>query len=200
MDASKQWALRPMQEEELDTLYAERIEVDFPSAERPSIAAMHRHVHNGLQNVWIMTEETPDGVRDAAYAVCAEANGIVLVTLLAVFAENRGGGRGSALLSLLRAQYEGKRAIVLEVEDPKDATDAADLNTRERRIAFYERNGYRFLTGLEHISFGVPLLPMAVPIVDTMENLRQSAVQDLQAIYHHILPEHLWPRVTTREA
>lgn len=190
------WKLRTLDISELDALYRERIEPDFPRAERPSLAAMHRHLEEGVQTILMMT----DGQADAAYAVCAQANGIVLVTLLAVFAECRGGGRGGALLALLAAQFAQSRAIVLEVEDPLDAEDAEDRKTRARRIAFYRRNGYASLQGVRHDSFGVHLLLMALPQQDTLESVRASLVADMQAIYHRILPDALWMRVTTREA
>lgn len=195
MRTNPTWSLRPLAEGELDSLYTRRIAEDFPSDERPSLPAMHRHMQNGLQQILMMT----DGEEDAAYAVCAEANGIVLVSLLAVFADRRGGGHGSRLLALLKEQYAGARAIVLEVEDPKDAEDAAAVQTREKRIAFYERNGYHFLEGIRHDSFGVHLLVMATPLGDALENIRATAVEDLRAIYHRILPEHLWEYVTTKE-
>lgn len=195
MTSPTKWTLKPLKSDALDTLYTTRIEKDFPSNERPSLPAMQRHLREGVQVIWLMS----DGARDAAYAVCAETNGLALVTLLAVYPDMRGGGHGTTLLALLAAQYAGRRAIVLEVEDPQKATDEADLTIRRKRIAFYERAGYRMLQGIEHISFGVPLLLMAYPLADTIENIRASAVGDLRAMYRHILPEGLWARVTTRE-
>lgn len=195
MTTNQKWHLRKLSETELDALYTGRMEEDFPSAERPSLNAMHIHMQKGLQEILMMT----DGTRDAAYAVCAEANGIVLVTLLAVFKEGRGSGHGTRLLELLRKHYAQKRAILLEVEDPADAEDNADEVTRTKRISFYKRNGYRFLEGIDHHSFGVHLLLMAFPLEDTFDNLRASAVEDVQAIYHVIIPAEKLHRVTTRE-
>lgn len=187
------WNLREMRPEELDGLYKAHMEPVFPSAERPSLTAMHRHVKRNLQTIWIMT----DGTKDAAYAVCAEHAGTVLITLLAVFESFRGGGRGGALMELLREKYKGKRSILLEVEDPKDAQDESELHIRQRRIAFYRRNGYQLLPEIRHVSFGVPLLIMALPQQDSLEAIRMEAVDHLQAIYHIILPEDMWPNVVT---
>lgn len=189
------WTLRTLDESELDALYQARIGPDFPSAERPSLAAMHRHMQDGLQTILMMN----DGHEDAAYAVCAEANGIVLVTLLAVFADKRGGGHGTMLLSLLRAHYASARAILLEVEDPADAEDGNDRTIREKRIAFYQRNGYAFLEGIHHVSFGIHLLLMAQPLHDSLAEIRASAIPDVRAIYNKILPESHWSRVVTKE-
>lgn len=187
------WSLRKLRESELDTLYIQRIEPDFPSAERPSLPAMHRHMQHDLQTIYIMHNDTDD----FAYAVCAEANDIILVTLLAVYKENRGGGYGSALLALLKETYADKRAIILEVENPEDAEDVGEHATRERRIAFYERNGYTLLPDIAHISFDVPLLVMALPLADTLVDIDKSAVDDLKTIYHIILPENRWEKVVT---
>lgn len=180
---------------ELDALYEGRIRADFPSAERPSLPAMRRHLRDGLQTVWMMSSVQGD----EGYAVCAEANGIVFVTLLAVYKEKRGGGRGTALLSLLRGHYQHSRGILLEVETPEDASDARARLVREKRIAFYARSGYHLLEGLAHESFGVPLRIMALPLEDTAEGLRASAAEDIQAAYHRILPKEHWGQVTTRE-
>lgn len=188
--------LRRLDESELDTLYTTRIAPDFPRNERPSLAAMHTHMERSLQDIFIMT----NGTEDEAYAVCAEANDIVLITLLAVFADKRGGGRGTALLGLLRAHYADRRALILEVEDPKDANSDDELATRSKRIAFYERNGYRFFSNISHVSFDVPLLLMALPLTDTFEAARSTALDDMHAVYRKILPEKHWPRVVTTEA
>lgn len=195
MNTGPVWRLRKLQEPELDALYQRRMEKDFPSAERPSLKAMHRHIQQGLQTVYILT----DGFEDAGYAVCAEANAIALITLLAIFPEKRGGGVGTRMLDLLKQLYRGERAIMLEVEAPEDAESEEDRSIRERRIAFYERSGYQLLSGIRHDSFGIHLLLMALPIGDTIEAIRASAVEDIRAIYRIILPEERWPFVTTTE-
>lgn len=197
MDKEKQWVLRRVKKEELDQLYTTRMEEDFPSAERPSLPAMQRHLREDLQEIWIMADQ--DG-EEVAYAACAQARGIVLVTLLAVFAEHRGGGHGTTLLELLQAHYAAERAVLLEVEDPQEAADEEDLLIRQRRIAFYERNGYRMLSGIDHVSFGIRLLLMALPLEDSFENIRRTAVEDVREVYHIILPPERWERVITKEA
>lgn len=190
-----QWRLRRLDESELDALYTGHIELDFPRDERPSLPAMHLHLQKGLQVIWMMT----DGMEDVAYAACAAANDAVMVTLLAVFSEKRGGGKGTALLSLLKAQYEDRPAILLEVEDPQDSQDAADQSIRKRRIAFYEQNGYRLLEGIEHCSFGVRLLLMALPLANDIDAVRKTIIQDVCASYDRILPPNKRHNVTTIE-
>ncbi len=195
MHTDPKWRLRPLEASELDELYQTRMETDFPSAERPNLSAMRRHMRENLQEIFVLT----DGQRDAAYAVCAEANGVILVTLLAVYAEQRGQGTGTALMACLKERYADRRAILLEVEDPDKAADEKERHTRERRIAFYRRASYQQLAGVSHTSFGIPLLPMALPLTDTLANVRASIAMDMEAIYHKILPEWLWAQVITKD-
>ncbi len=195
MTVSQKTHLRPIKLEELDDLYKQRIESDFPSAERPPLAGLRYQYTAGLQEILLLRIAK----RDVAYAVCAQENGVALISLLAVFKEKRGGGFGTALLGELKAHYGHLRAILIEVEDPARATSAADRKTREKRIAFYQRAGYRFLEGVDHVCFGVPLLPMAISLADSPENVRKTAASDLQALYHRILPKHLWGQVITSE-
>lgn len=194
MTTPSKWRLRQLREDELDALYTTRIEKDFPSAERPNLAAMHRHMREGLQDIFIMSGNG----EDVAYAVCAEENGLALITLLAVYPGLRGGGYGTLLLTLLAAQYANRRGILLEVENPAQAADEADRATREKRIAFYLRAGYVPLEGIEHESFGVSLLLMVLPLADTIDALRATAVGDTRALFDKILPPALRPNITTR--
>lgn len=63
-----------------------------------------------------------------------ESPDFVYVEHLAVSPNQRNGGYGAEILRSLKAQHQG--IIVLEVELPQDETS-------RRRIAFYERNGFR---------------------------------------------------------
>lgn len=195
MTTARRWQLRAMRPEELTALYNDHIRRDFPSEERPHLSAMRRHVEKGLQEIYFLH----DGHADAAYAVCAEANDIVLITLLAVFAGNRGRGHGTALLSLLKDRYQGKRAILLEVDDPGEAADDAERAVRQKRIAFYRRAGYLRLHGVVNQCFGVRLLMLALPLADQPQAVRKSAAADIQAVYRKILPKWLWPQVVTTD-
>lgn len=190
------WRLRTVKTEEYSTLYTSHIATSFPRNERPSEAQLLHHLERELQEILLMT----DGERDVAFCVLAEANGIALVTLLAVYEGEREKGLGSVLLSLLRRAYADRRGILLEIEDSKDAENDADRAIRERRVHFYTRAGFQFIRGVTHDCFGVPLLPMALPLRDSFENIEKTAVADLTAAYHKILPESIWGRVVTRSA
>lgn len=65
---------------------------------------------------------------------------LVYVFFLAVEADQRGAGRGTAILAEAAARYAGK-TLMLCIEDPDEPCD--NLPLRLRRKAFYQRNGYR---------------------------------------------------------
>lgn len=65
---------------------------------------------------------------------------ITHILYLAVEDRLRGRGYGSRILTLIRAAYPGQR-IVVDVEEP--GAETANGAQRQRRIDFYERNGYR---------------------------------------------------------
>lgn len=67
----------------------------------------------------------------------------ILLDQLGVTAARRGGGLGGALLALLEERYRGKACIITEAECPESGDAPAENRLRERRIAFYQRAGFR---------------------------------------------------------
>ena len=65
---------------------------------------------------------------------------ITHVLFLAVEETLRGNGYGSQILDVVRRAYPDKR-LILDVEMPDP--EAENQEQRTKRIAFYERNGYR---------------------------------------------------------
>lgn len=193
MEPERTLRLHKLSENELDKLYNTHIEVDFPRNERPSRNAMHYHMQEGLQEVLLLY----DGAEPVAYTALAQANGVVLITLLAVFADKRNQGYGTTLLTLLTERYADKRAMALEVEVPQDAADSAERAVREKRISFYQRSGFHLLEHIKHIAFDVPLMLMSQALCDTDDGVAASAVLDIAAIYDIILPGQIRGRVRT---
>lgn len=72
-------------------------------------------------------------IADHGLLTAWEFPGVTYVEHFAVYPETRGNGIGSSVL----AELQG--AVILEVEPPEQSTEA------RRRIAFYERNGFRLL-------------------------------------------------------
>lgn len=64
---------------------------------------------------------------------------LVLLDYLGVTAERRNAGLGAEILTRLKAQG---RPLVLESEIPVEGDTAQENTLRQRRIAFYRRNGF----------------------------------------------------------
>lgn len=73
------------------------------------------------------------------FSYCVESDHMAFILLLAVIEESRGKGYGSEILAYLRDKYQ-KKPITVNIE-PLDV-EAKNASERERRLAFYERNGY----------------------------------------------------------
>jgi GNAT superfamily N-acetyltransferase len=79
---------------------------------------------------------------------------------LAVQPGLRGGGLGAALYqSILASALETHPLLIFEVELPELAPDEAARQLRERRIAFYRRQGARLLGGVHYLETVGPHLP-----------------------------------------
>lgn len=97
----------------------------------------------------------------------------MLLQYFAITPEGRGSGLGSAFLQLLHAEYPEK-TWVLEVEDPDAARDMEDRATREKRVRFYQKQGYVMLEHVRYTLFGVSMRIM----------LRGDAPADIREMMH----------------
>ncbi len=79
----------------------------------------------------------------------------------------RSGGLGSALYQAIargalhprNSRVAQHHLLIFEVEMPEEAPDEAGRRLRERRIAFYRRNGARMLKGVHYLETVGPHLP-----------------------------------------
>ena len=79
-----------------------------------------------------------------AYFVKSDTTNNLLLDYFAVNEQYRAKGLGSKIISTMKKQLTGKYSSLLgEVENPEFANDDNDKLTRERRIAFYLKNGFK---------------------------------------------------------
>lgn len=123
----------------------------FPAAERKPFPMILRTRRKG--NAEILTVEAADGTF-AGEAITVQCDSLVLVDYFAVSEAKRGCGVGSAALRLLRERYAGK-TVFLEIESTK-AEDAPNRAQREKRKAFYLRNGLSCMP-FRAVEFGVEM-------------------------------------------
>lgn len=77
------------------------------------------------------------------YFTRATKGGAILLDYLEVYEEHRSKGLGSAFLKLIKERLHCEGAYLLaEVENPEFASSSEEEAIRQRRIAFYDRNGF----------------------------------------------------------
>lgn len=140
--------LKRLNQSELTQLYQTEMVMDFPKSELKPLSAMLRLMDLGRYEPLLVT----DGEKAVGYAVVwlPENRNGALLEYFGVLRGLRGGGLGSTILELLMARYG---QIFGEVEAPDEA-NPAENDLRLRRIAFYQRNGFRLLD-YECALFGV---------------------------------------------
>lgn len=174
------YSIRSMQMSELEDFYP-HIMKDFATGEYPPMDILAMHMQEGRQEGFVLC----DGTNDIAYAFCAVSSnhGYVLLSLFAVFEAYRGKGIGSIFLKELDLCYADKQAIIVEVERPEDASTKAEHEKRQWRIAFYEKEGYRLIKGIEYIIWDIPMHLMALAIHEPYEMVDKNIKEIMQMIY-----------------
>lgn len=140
--------LKLLNKEELKELYAREMAFDFPKSELKPVRAMLRLMDMGRYEPLLVTQDG-EAVGYAMMWLPAGGRG-GLLEYLGVLRGKRDRGLGSAILDLLARRYG---QLFGEAEAP-DSDDPAENDLRRRRIAFYERNGFRVLD-YECALFGV---------------------------------------------
>lgn len=132
--------LKLLNKEELTALYQNEMTADFPRSELKPLAAMLRLMDMGRYDPLLVL----DGDRPVGYALVwlPEGREGALLEYFGVLRGLRNGGLGTQILGLLMERY-GQIFGEAEAPDPDAAPEENDL--RRRRIAFYERNGFRVL-------------------------------------------------------
>ena len=131
--------LRLLNKEELTALYQNELMEDFPHSELKPLKAMLRLMDLGRYDPLIITENGQD-VGYAMLWLMQERSG-ALLEYFGVLRGLRSAGQGTRIISLLAQRYG---QLFGEAEAP--CSHDPDINElRQRRIAFYERNGFRVL-------------------------------------------------------
>jgi hypothetical protein len=138
-------------------------------------------------------------VEDAAYSICAadKDNEYVLISLFAVFEDYRGKGIGTAFMDALKTLYMEKRGIIVEVEKPECAESKEELESRNRRIEFYQKSGFHQIQGIDYTIWDVPMHLMVFPF-ETEEITSDGIGLIMYQIYLRMMGEHLMHKMEFR--
>ena len=141
--------LKLLDKQELTDLYQSEMVFDFPKAELKPLRAMLRLMDMGQYDPLLITDDEGSPLGYAMLWLPRARNG-ALLEYLGVLRGKRNGGLGTHVLPLLAERYG---QLFGEAEAPT-SDDPAENDLRRRRIAFYERNGFRVLD-YECALFGV---------------------------------------------
>ena len=141
--------LKLLNKEGLTALYQNELTADFPHSELKPLRAMLRLTDMGQYEPLLVTDEG----RSVGYALAwlPESREGALLEYFGVLRGLRSGGLGSKILTLLSERYG---QLFGEAEAPGPEASPEENGLRRRRIAFYERNGFRVLD-YECALFGV---------------------------------------------
>lgn len=170
---------------EVETLYRERLAADFTRSERRPLSSLRRSWERGEYEAFGLFE----GGVCLGYAFFLRLGRSCLLDYFAVSSRRRGEGLGSLFLQRLTGALAGVDCVLAEVEDPDRAKTAADRDTRERRLRFYRRAGFRE-TALRSRLFGVDYRLLEAPTgqTHTDDELRTRYT----AFYRRVLPRPLF--------
>lgn len=139
--------LRELRMKELKKLYRTKLMKDFHREELLSFSTLKKTMRKGIQKIFLYKQEVNQP--NCAYFVVSEIDDYIFIHYLAVYPQYRGRGIGSKLLQDIIKQYQDKKVIILEVEDPKFAKNKKEEEIQNRRIAFYKKNDFLLIRELK---------------------------------------------------
>ena len=166
----------------LTTVYTQLLPQEFHAAEVKPPEMVLRLYEQGLYRGYGLY----DGSTLVGYAFfCTSADGKNrLLDYYVIRQEYRSAGHGGTFLTLLQKTLAAFNFLLIEVENPDYAADAADRQNRIRRIAFYERNGCR-MTGIQSDLFGCQYNIMTLDLSAAPD--AEQALHGLKNIYLTLL-------------
>ena len=165
------------------SLYRSRLKKDFAPNELKPLSAMRRAWERGAYDCYGLF----GGEEILGYAFFVRNGRDRLLDYFAIAEDCRGGGLGSAFLRQLAGCIADADCVVAEAEDPDTAPDAETRELRERRLRFYERNGY-IVTGLKAVVFGADYRILEAP-ASAAPHAEDALRAVYTELYRSILPE-----------
>ena len=175
---------------QIRTLYRERMTQDFPPDELKPLSMIERALE---RDAYVCYGAVSEGeILAYAYFVKLKEQGrpCALFDYFAVKQELRGQGVGSRFLqALIAGPLRDMDCVLLEVDDPVCADTPEEADRRNRRLAFYLRNGLRdadMKATVYGVQFKILTLPVGKPIS------RAEAKEKYAALYRALMPPKLF--------
>ena len=184
--------VRPLVQDEMVSIYRERMVHDFPTSELKPLMAIQRALRRGEYRSYGAVDA--DGIAAYAFFVTARIQGksVWLFDYYAVEKTRRDQGIGSMFLRRLQEQVLPEADLVLLEIDNPDAAQGGEKALRLRREAFYLRNGLRD-TGVRAVVFQVSYRILEVPV--HRAHAEEEAGEMYRELYRQMLPAPLFRRM-----
>jgi GNAT superfamily N-acetyltransferase len=165
---------------ELLKVYEERLVNEFHREEIKPYELIKRLLEEDKYMGYGLYED--DKLVAYAFLCKCEDSEYIMLDYYVVESEFRGSGYGSKFLSELYEVTKSYKGIIGEIEDPNYAVDKDDLEYREKRIKFYEKNKL-YHTNVRSSVFGVKYIIM---IMTNEEFIEEQVVKSLKSIYNEL--------------
>lgn len=179
--------LRTLNAQALTALYQTELVRAFPPTELKPLKSMLTLMEQGRYEALGMYDE--DGLHGYALFWLEPGIPFALLDYFGTLEGQRGSGLGTRMLDLLADYYKNYRGIFGEAEgvfspDPEEAA------VQKRRLAFYERNGFRY-GGYDCALFGVHYLTLIRGDADVSA---EELLDAHQRIYRSGIPKEAYDR------
>lgn len=165
-------------------VYEKRLILDFPKDEVKPLATIINGFNNGIYDAYGYFEAG----KLLAYAFFVIDKNCRLLDYLAVSPKVRGSGVGSRFLQALKTELKDScELVIIESENPDAAQNEQQKSLRERRVAFYLKNG-AVTTGSTAKIFGVDYKILALPLSENATFTTQKYL----SIYKNLLTKRLF--------
>lgn len=191
----KNIAIRQLSAADILSVYSSHSIRHFPKEELKPVSSIERMLSEGIYNGYGIYDCSLEKNALLCYALFTvpHKQRNILLDYFAVMEDYRNHGIGSLFLKHFVSSVTDYNGILIEVENPDYAADAADLDIRSRRIGFYERNG-AVLTGISAHIFDAYYKLMFLPILsgtDLSDADIDTLYSDFDNIYRHMVsPEN----------
>lgn len=146
---------------DLATIYKNYMK-DFPKSERkPFLMILKNQYITNKSDILVLKENKT--VLAYAIAIKESTHNCVLLDYLATISAGRSKGYGTKMIEGLKQFYHDKDGIIIEIEECGKGDTAEENINRDRRKAFYEKNGF-LMQAVHLVLFGVQMHIMYLPI------------------------------------
>ncbi|AQX84116.1 GNAT family N-acetyltransferase [Elizabethkingia bruuniana] len=173
---------------EFSDIYNQYLLEDFPEDEVKPLYVIENAFAANKYTAYVLEEDS----QVKAYATFMwKEKDLLLLDYFAVTREaGRGGGIGSVFLQELARNIKAK-GFIIECEAPEKAINEEDKVIREKRIAFYERNGVEMTTVIAEV-VEVDFCLLYMPIEAGIESIDMET--DFLSIYHNLEPKDFYQK------